>query len=426
MSDRKEGRESAYLRATGTVVRLGRIKPAARPQALRLATFLDRSLVAANPPPKSVDYLSAAGGIDQMYANDRYGDCVVAGKFHAAGIWSGNDKQVPIVGTDKEVVNQYFAICGPGDNGCVITEVLNVYKGRGLTMGGVARKIDGYVAVDNTDETEVKVAIHIFGGLCIGFNVPSEWMDVGDGGTWDTPISGRFVGGHDVQIIDYNETGVRLSTWGGTRTMTWRAFKNTRIVDECYAMLSPNWYNEDNVSPGGIMVNDLKTALTALAGDGPLPPWEPPVPVPPQPPTPPVPPTPVPHPVVFPAYKGSFRLPILGAIEVNLTPVTSAGDERSLPWLTLLRDCIAIAMDVMAQNWPKLLEDIAILVGHFQQDRASLEATSQRHAINRDAVKWLQLFRDVQKLVADFQANAPIRVLIEDARAIARDLGLDV
>lgn len=285
---------TAVLVSTGEVVKLGRVKPAARPQVIRFVDYFRTLPVEATPPPAVYDLSPPAQrSLDRMYMNDRYGCCVISGKAHGVGVWSANDA-TEILASDSEITNAYFGICGPGDNGCVITEVLNVMKSRGIPFGGVARKIDGYVGVDNRNKLETQVATILFGGLCIGFNVPSEWMNTPDGGTWDLPVSGRWVGGHDVQIFGYNEKGVLLSTWGGTRTMTWRAFQDTRIVDECYAMLSPNWYNDDKLAPNGVDVNGLKRALDMLSGDGDLPDWEPPKP--PPPPPPPVPPPPVPPP----------------------------------------------------------------------------------------------------------------------------------
>ena len=83
---------------------LGRIRPKARPQCLRLASYLKADAAA---PPASVDYGGkAAASIARMYLNDTYGDCVIAGKAHELGVWSAND---------ADSAGRRAARAGPGD-----------------------------------------------------------------------------------------------------------------------------------------------------------------------------------------------------------------------------------------------------------------------------------------------------------------------
>lgn len=308
--------------ATGQTFKLGRAAVRLKPGAPRLRSFLK---MAAAPAPPSHDLSpKAVESLKRMYMNDRYGCCVITGKAHADGVWSANDNAPIILASDAEITNAYFGICGPGDNGCYIPAVLDVMKSKGIMFGGKLRKIAGWVAGDPSDIEECKVGCILFGGFCIGFNVPAEWMQIGDGGTWDTPISGRFVGGHDVQIVGYDTIGVKLSTWGGLRTMTWRAFTNPRIVDELYYMLSPDWTNDDRLAPNGIDVEGLVNRLSII-GTGEVPDWEPVVP-PPEPPIPPVPPIP-PQPTITltgsavrAAYTFEIQTGILGRTQTVTIP----------------------------------------------------------------------------------------------------------
>lgn len=267
-------------------VRLGRVRPKARPMAPRLAGY--HTTAGATPPPPIVDWFSKAlSSLKRMYLNDTYGDCVIAGKMHQLGVFSGNDSDAIVLATDQEVSDQYFGICGPGNNGCVITDVLDVWKARGLSAGGRVYKIDGYVSVDWTNKLEVQVAIYLFGSLTIGINLPSAWTSGGDGSFWDVTNSG-IVGGHDVCCVGYNSTGVQIATWGGLRTITWAAFTSTRWIEECYAQLAPLWYGSDKLAPSGIDAAKLKADLDLL-GSGTIPPIDPsPSPVPPVPPPTPV------------------------------------------------------------------------------------------------------------------------------------------
>jgi len=290
----------------GRRVRLGRIRRAAPAQCPHLRHYLRAG---ATPPPASVDYTKKSmSALQRMYLNDQLGDCVIAGKYHLIGAWTGNDDtqgaQAPVQATDAEVQQMYATICGPGDNGCVITNVLDYMRTHGLPAEGQQHKADGYVAVDWTNADEVKVALYLFGGLTLGINLPQAWADTDDGGTWDT-TSSPIAGGHDVSAVGYNATGVVVSTWGGLRTITWRAFQSRQWLEECYAILAPDWYGNDQLAPCGVDAATLQADLAKLGGGvipdiGPAPtpptPPRPPVPPPPGPPAPvppPAPPTPL-------------------------------------------------------------------------------------------------------------------------------------
>lgn len=293
--------------AGGGRVRLGRIRPKNIVQTEdkvitvlhdgtvkmtpRLGAYFAPHMMAA-PPPKSTNWAAKAmASLNRMYLNDQMGTCAIAGKYHLQGVWSGNDSPTVIVGTDQEVLAAYRTICGPGDNGCYITRVMDWWRDRGLVFSGVNHKIDGYVAVDWTNRLLVQVAIYVFGGaLTLGVNLPSAWQCTNC--KWDVNNS-QMVGGHDVPVVDYNEEGVVVSTWGGLATITWPAFLSKRYVEECYLALGPAWYGNDKTAPNGINAQMLAEALRSI-GSGTIPPLPDPGPPPVPDPPGPLPPTPVP------------------------------------------------------------------------------------------------------------------------------------
>lgn len=300
----------------GRSVKLGRIRPLGIFHAGRYQLVLKPDMTVALvamlglnydpdqdrvPPPDSTNWAEKAmRAISQVYGNNKWGDCVIAGKMHQVGVWTANDEGPIAVGTEQEAYSQYQAICGPGDNGCVITEVLDHFKTKGMTVGGKNYKIDDYVAVDHGNQQLVMVATEIFGGGTIGINLPQAWTSTNT--VWNTPTGAGaiIIGGHDIDIVDYinkpdptrfgGATGVVCATWGGLVLITWPAFMDYRYVEECYFSLSPDWYGKDNLAPNGINVTSLKQDLLILAS-GNIPPLNPPTP-----PTP----TPVPVPVPVP------------------------------------------------------------------------------------------------------------------------------
>ncbi len=253
----------------GREVKLGRIKPAFPRQDIpKFAKYLNRPASVA--PPDVVDYApKAMASISRMYKNDQLGCCVISGKMHQIGLWSGNDADSGgiVLATDNEVVSQYQGICGPGDNGCVITDVLDVMRTKGLTAGGKAYKIDGYVSVDSKNKLQLQTAIDLFGSVTFGIDLPSAWLNTDDGELWDV-TSTRIVGGHDVPAVGYNTQGVVIATWAGRRTITWAALASNKWITETYAELAPLWYGNDKLAPSGVDVVALQADLATLGGGG--------------------------------------------------------------------------------------------------------------------------------------------------------------
>lgn len=158
---------------TGKQVKLGRKKNPVAFTKRRTLWLHDYIEDGAAPPPASVDYSSKAiASLSQILLNDTEGDCVIAGCFHFLGLVTGNEDGTAVVPTQAEVQNAYTGICGPGDNGCVVTDVLDAFKSPGLTANGKVWKITDYMSVDFTNKLMVMYAIDLFGAVVIGFELP--------------------------------------------------------------------------------------------------------------------------------------------------------------------------------------------------------------------------------------------------------------
>lgn len=276
-----------------TTVKLGRLPADPACKVVKLADHIN--LTSGWKPPDTIDWATKAeNSIRDPLGNLSLGNCVIAGKGHHVGAWSANDSDSggEILATAEEAVRAYHEICGPGDNGCVITRVLDVMRTQGIKFGGMPRRIDGYASVDWTQPDLLRAAIFLFGGVTIGFNFPKSWLS---SAIWDATNS-PTVGGHDVAALRYDARGVYVASWGREYLMTWAAIAQRGRIDECYALLSPNWTNNDKLSPAGVDVAGLTRALTEIGG-GVMP-----DPAPPTPPAPPAPPTPPPSPWTWPTY----------------------------------------------------------------------------------------------------------------------------
>jgi hypothetical protein len=217
------------------------------------------------PPPATVDWTAkAALAISQMYANDQYGDCVIASRYHKIGVWTGNETGTPAVGTDAEVLHTYHSACGAGDNGCQMSVVNEYHQKTGMVLAGVLHKSDGSVALDWTNQNLTMVCLEVFGTADIGMSLPQEWYESADGSDWGLTNS-PIVGGHEVQASGYDSQGVWIDTWGGKRRILWAAFCATDHLDECYTSLAKDWYSNQNIAPNGIDAASLAADLKLVA-----------------------------------------------------------------------------------------------------------------------------------------------------------------
>lgn len=260
------------LEAAGREVKLGRLSPTPDmlTKCVPLGAYVKR--YGGKPPPDQVTYhTKATKSLAEMLGNDQYGDCVIAAELHGVGLWTANEPGGrEVVANTQEAVSQYRRICGPGDNGCYIPRVLDYFRDQGLTANGKLRKIDGYVRVDPRDELLVKIATHLFGRLHLGINWPRDWMtDARPGGVL-RPTTSPIVGGHAVVVGGYNAEGLQIGTWGFLCTLSWDALRDPRFVDECYAPLGEDWYNEQGETAAGIGVNvaKLREDLKVIQGGG--------------------------------------------------------------------------------------------------------------------------------------------------------------
>jgi hypothetical protein len=237
-------------------------KPARHdPRTLRLAKYLR----ALPPPPLSIDWTLKAGPFGMM-ANDRLGDCTIAGAAHMVQVWTGNASS-PLVIPDDQVIAAYSGACGYNpadpstDQGGDLLTVLNYWRNSGI--GG--HKIFAYASVNPLNGAEVMTAIDLFGGVYSGANLPvsaqsqvgSQWT-VTDGpdaapGTW---------GGHCIPWVKGDTGSLSCVTWGALQAAAWPWID--RYVDELYAIITYDWIAANGASPSGFDLATLQADLAAL------------------------------------------------------------------------------------------------------------------------------------------------------------------
>ena len=236
--------------------KLGKLPPRHDPRTLQLADYLLPVLPPA-PPSRRWDHGITAWG---MMGNDRIGDCTTAAAGHAIQTWTANASNEVTI-SDAAVIAAYSAVTGYNpadpttDRGAVVLDVLNYWRS---PFGG--HSIGAFVATEPSNHEHVKLAVSLFGGCYIGFEVPDYALHQR---VWSVQRGTHpIIGGHAVWVCGYDSRFLYCVSWGQIYRMTW-AFWD-KFCDESYAILSPDWFKPNAVSPSGFDLVTLTADLQAV------------------------------------------------------------------------------------------------------------------------------------------------------------------
>jgi hypothetical protein len=227
----------------------------------KLAKYVDKETIfPVLPASYNHDFMLEWG----MLGNDQYGDCVIAGADHETMIWTDEGMGKSAYFNIPNTLLDYQIICGEGDNGCNVRDVLKYRQKTGITDGSQKKhKIGAYLSIDDHDE--IKMAIYLFSVVGVGIAFPDTAMDEFDRGEpWSTTITSfkDCNGGHYVPLVGYDANYLYCITWGRMQKMTWKFFD--KYVDEAWAMLSEEMVNNAGVSPEGFSLQKLQDDLNNL------------------------------------------------------------------------------------------------------------------------------------------------------------------
>jgi hypothetical protein len=217
--------------------RFGKLPPKIDYRTLRFEDYLTSALAA---PPASDDTLtrvyeklkiSNPTELFPMDGNDTLGDCTIAALAHAVTTYRGLLGTKDIM-TEQNVVKLYMHLTGGVDSGLNELDVLNYWRQNSVA----GDKILTYVSVRPQNHTHVELAIHLFGGVYLGFQVQQNCIQEFDNHQPWTPGPLTY-DGHAVFAVAYTPTELTVLTWGNTQKGTWAWWDE--CVDEVYAILPP-------------------------------------------------------------------------------------------------------------------------------------------------------------------------------------------
>lgn len=248
-------------------VKLGKFAPRADEPKIDAATVLDQAAIT----PRPWDLRSHVASWP-MYANDRIGDCAIAGPAHMIQAWRasvGDPAGQHGVLTDQDVITAYTAVSGydpstgANDNGCYLTDVLRHWRDTGIA----GHRIAGWVAVDPTRDDVWRRAGYVFGGLLLGWALPIS----AQGQTaWHSP-SGPLTGdrkpgswgGHATSQIRDNLAYAEDSCSWGSDIPFGTGFRHA-YCDEAYGIVATDWLDGTGRAPNGLDQPALEKALKTL------------------------------------------------------------------------------------------------------------------------------------------------------------------
>jgi hypothetical protein len=238
--------------------------------------FLPRATDWPAVKPRGWEYTSPRVVLDCL-GNDKIGLCVIAAAMHYAQIETANTGN-PLTPTKDLTIKTYSAITGydpsqtdangnnPTDQGTDFQSQLFPYwKSTGMPMldkngKEVMHTIQGFAALDLSSIAQQRYASDIFGGKLTGINCPQSALD--NTANWTYDPTSPIVGGHGVTEPGQGAAGWHTVSWGLLIPGTWQF--SQALADEMYIVVTPFWLGQQKVSPSGLDLNGLLTAMAAL------------------------------------------------------------------------------------------------------------------------------------------------------------------
>lgn len=209
-----------------------------------------------------------------MLGNDEYGDCAWAAADHLM-MALDSDSAIRSSFTTQTALADYAAATGfdtaagapgenPTDRGTDMRVLLNYLRARGVTdTTGKRHRAAAYVQLDAQNLEHVYEACYLFQALLVGVSLPSSAeTQFAEGRLWVPRPDDEIVGGHAILLVGVQDH-LPFVTWGRVQQATvawWRAY-----VEQVYAIISPDDFDQSGESPAGFDYDQLFADLEAVS-----------------------------------------------------------------------------------------------------------------------------------------------------------------
>lgn len=200
-------------------MKLGKRKYKHDEKTIMLGTVLDELA----PVPSVYDFdKNRAPFPTDVWGNDRYGDCVMAGRTnHLLRLERVETRRTPRI-TAKEVIDKYFELSGGQDSGLVVLDALVDWRNNGWeipTAAGIRHYfIDAFGELEVANRKQIRQSIYYLHGAQFGIELPISAQEQTRQGYWDVATGpdsepGSW-GGHLVAGFKYDFENVYVKSWG--------------------------------------------------------------------------------------------------------------------------------------------------------------------------------------------------------------------
>lgn len=209
-------------------LKLGRLAPTKPFGVMELGAYSNGRLP---DPPAAI----ASPGVDdwQMFSNDKYGDCTMAGAAHLIMAWDAAFKVNDPVPSDSTVVETYLGLTNGADTGLNEHNVLETWR----TSGLFGNKIAAYAPVNPRNLVELHQAIAFYGACYLGIMCPaSAQTDFANNMPWAYDPASPIDGGHCIIAVGYTKYSLLCVSWGKLVEVTYPFLAH--FLEESWCVIS--------------------------------------------------------------------------------------------------------------------------------------------------------------------------------------------
>lgn len=206
-------------------MKLGR-NPSTTEVKFKFANFSDRRKL-PQPPKQFGNEMFVPHDKWEIFANDRVGDCVLAGAAHETMLWCHVGQTAPARFDDRSVLTAYSDVTGYNpadprtDQGTDMATAASYRRNTGMKdADGKVHKIRAYLEIDADDLVAHYQALWLFEAVGIGFRFPASAMQqFNRGKSWSYVSGSPIEGGHYVPLVA-KRSSLMCVTWGRLQPLT--------------------------------------------------------------------------------------------------------------------------------------------------------------------------------------------------------------